>query len=329
MLLAPRTTSLTTTSRQISSHSHPTLSPTSTADSLPFKLPTRLHTTSNDSTKLTSSHSLTTTSSTTADSTPFSRSTPLQVTTSHTRHTTVGPSDDTTTQLVPTPRTQNTNDTLSSILGKCKEHRSESTQLHSAKKVKWAREWEYHTYHNDSFSPTTSPPTTFGYTTNLSITPPTEITISTKPTASNKSGESTSPPDGTPICTTSPLADIHTHVPWPKNIMEIIKSILATDTPQPSSPDFVFELTREAALKNFCILLRHKGSLANAIDSQRNSPVGYGSEFRPIDTLEPLLFLHPYWSKVKSLLTHGSIWPLQDTRGFQATLRSILAYVRR
>ena len=40
--------------------------------------------------------------------------------------------------------------------------------------------------------------------------------------------------------------------------------------------------------------------------------MGYGSEFRPVDILEPLLRLHPYWPKVKSLLTQGSIWPLHD-----------------
>jgi hypothetical protein len=40
------------------------------------------------------------------------------------------------------------------------------------------------------------------------------------------------------------------------------------------------------------------------------TPLGYGSEFRPISILEPLLHQHPYWEKFKTLLTLGSDWPL-------------------
>ena len=102
------------------------------------------------------------------------------------------------------------------------------------------------------------------------------------------------------------------HIPWPSNLILLVIQITNSTSPPPMPPDFSFELTREAAQKNFCILLQHKGDLGSAIHHQRHSPVGYGSEFRPINHLEPLLYLHPYWPKFKSLLTNGSSWPLQE-----------------
>jgi hypothetical protein len=39
--------------------------------------------------------------------------------------------------------------------------------------------------------------------------------------------------------------------------------------------------------------------------------LGYGSEFKPIETLEPIFENHPSWRRMKRILTHGSKWPLQ------------------
>ena len=68
----------------------------------------------------------------------------------------------------------------------------------------------------------------------------------------------------------------------------------------------------EAANKNF-ILLKRKfgGDLSEALLAQSDSPLGYGSEFKPIETLEPIFENHPSWKRMKRILTHGSKWPLQ------------------
>jgi hypothetical protein len=68
----------------------------------------------------------------------------------------------------------------------------------------------------------------------------------------------------------------------------------------------------EAANKNF-ILLKCKfgGDLSKALLAQSNSPLGYGSEFKPIKTLELIFKNHRSWSRMKRILTHGSKWPLQ------------------
>jgi hypothetical protein len=68
----------------------------------------------------------------------------------------------------------------------------------------------------------------------------------------------------------------------------------------------------EAANKNF-ILLKRKfgGDLSEALLAQSDSPLGYGSEFKPIETLEPIFENHPSWRRMKRILMHGSKWPLQ------------------
>jgi hypothetical protein len=68
----------------------------------------------------------------------------------------------------------------------------------------------------------------------------------------------------------------------------------------------------EAASKN-CILLTRKfgGDLSKALLAQSDLPLGYGSEFKPVETLELVFRIHPSWSQMKQVLTHGSKWPLQ------------------
>ena len=52
--------------------------------------------------------------------------------------------------------------------------------------------------------------------------------------------------------------------------------------------------------------------LAAAIEAQAESPVSYGSEFRPTSTLEQVFGLHPNWPRMKKLLEKGSDWPLDE-----------------
>jgi hypothetical protein len=69
----------------------------------------------------------------------------------------------------------------------------------------------------------------------------------------------------------------------------------------------------EAAEKNFLILTKkYGGNLKNALESQQESPLGMGSEFRPIETLESIYGNHPIWSRMVPILQQGSTWPLED-----------------
>ena len=45
---------------------------------------------------------------------------------------------------------------------------------------------------------------------------------------------------------------------------------------------------------------------------QSKSPMGYGSEFRPISTMEKVFGKHPVWPQMKEILENGSRWPLEE-----------------
>ncbi len=74
----------------------------------------------------------------------------------------------------------------------------------------------------------------------------------------------------------------------------------------PKKPLFCFEMTTEAAEKNFMVLKSHQFSLKKAIEAQAGSPVEYGSEFRKPEILKPLLGYHCLWPCMKNILLHGS-----------------------
>jgi hypothetical protein len=89
-------------------------------------------------------------------------------------------------------------------------------------------------------------------------------------------------------------------------MLQIIKQILESKSPCPTKPEFCFEMTLEAAEKNFLVLKHHSFDLGKAIKAQSNSPVGYGSEFRKHWILSPLLGNQPLWPQMKSILKNGS-----------------------
>ncbi len=69
----------------------------------------------------------------------------------------------------------------------------------------------------------------------------------------------------------------------------------------------------ESAKKTYIILMKkHKGNLQHALDANSSSPLGMGSEFWRIPTIEPLFWHHPIWPRMKQILTHGLHWPLDD-----------------
>ena len=90
-------------------------------------------------------------------------------------------------------------------------------------------------------------------------------------------------------------------------------SILQLPIQQPTKPEFSFELSMESAEKNFLILTKkYNGSLKAALEGQHESPLGMGSEFRPIEILETIYGNHPIWSRMEPILQQGSTWPLED-----------------
>jgi hypothetical protein len=101
---------------------------------------------------------------------------------------------------------------------------------------------------------------------------------------------------------------------WPPNskkLAEAIKRALEW-TPEPrTKPAFSFEMTDEAAEKNFELLKEHDFDLNKLLLRDPRSPLRPGSEFKPIQVLEPLFKGHPFWPCVNRSLLVGAKMPLE------------------
>lgn len=105
------------------------------------------------------------------------------------------------------------------------------------------------------------------------------------------------------------------------------ESIVASKPITPSKPPLVFEFSAAAARQNWETISAY-GSLDNLIRFHNRSTIGYGSEFRPTATLEPLLRQHKDWMKLKCMLDNGSKFPLtaMDEETASKDLREALQY---
>ena len=99
---------------------------------------------------------------------------------------------------------------------------------------------------------------------------------------------------------------------WSDDLIGAISRTICKPCLKPSDTEFKFELNKESAAKNLCILKKYGKDLGKAIEVQSKSPLGYGSEFRPTSTLENIFNSHPNWSRMKDILENRSNWPLED-----------------
>ena len=107
--------------------------------------------------------------------------------------------------------------------------------------------------------------------------------------------------------------------PW---FLPEIWNILAKNLQTPAKVPIKFELTKSAAENNMKVLKQHKNSVSNLIEQNQGSIISYGSEFRPVAHLEFLLMHHKNWLPLVTMLTRGSLWPLNpiaDTERLQKT----------
>ncbi len=91
-----------------------------------------------------------------------------------------------------------------------------------------------------------------------------------------------------------------------------IKEVISEESPALNKPEFAFELTREAALKNYLVLKKYNLHLGKALEAQKDTPLAYGSEFRTPAKLQKIFKDHPYWEHLEMILTNGSNWPLAE-----------------
>ncbi len=103
-----------------------------------------------------------------------------------------------------------------------------------------------------------------------------------------------------------------THADWPNNLIEIIKKVINVPCNTPTAPEFIFELSQTAASHNLDVLSKNQNDLSKALEANKSSPFGYGSEFRHPDKLQKIFGLHPLWPRMKQILIKGSKWLLDE-----------------
>jgi hypothetical protein len=91
----------------------------------------------------------------------------------------------------------------------------------------------------------------------------------------------------------------------PSSFLEAIKSICAHASKTPSKPPIIFELGVHAAAHNAELLRGFGYDLGKMIRAHSASTLGFGSEFRSVAELRPLLGRHPHFDKLTKLLTNG------------------------
>ena len=103
--------------------------------------------------------------------------------------------------------------------------------------------------------------------------------------------------------------DTSTHPQW---FMQAIRQVKAYQCRSLLPPLWRFSFDNDAAIHNAKILQRVDFDLHRAISMQAASSVAYGSEFKPVHVLEPLIGRHPLWSAFRSILEHGATYPLRN-----------------
>jgi hypothetical protein len=91
----------------------------------------------------------------------------------------------------------------------------------------------------------------------------------------------------------------------PSWFLNEVTSIANHDPPIPKAPPFCFQPTEEAARENALILAAADYNLAQVIEQHAETTIGYGSEFRSVAQLRPLLRRHPNFEALSQLITYG------------------------
>ena len=82
-------------------------------------------------------------------------------------------------------------------------------------------------------------------------------------------------------------------------------SVVNSDPPVPTRSPIVFENNDEAAKANGAVLAACGFDIQRLIDKHPDSTLGYGSEFRTVEQLKPLLGRHPNFGKWSQVLRFG------------------------
>jgi hypothetical protein len=91
----------------------------------------------------------------------------------------------------------------------------------------------------------------------------------------------------------------------PDQMLANIKAVADSPVKTPKPSKVHFRLSPDALDENSRILELHDFDLALLMDSEKDSTLDYGSEFRPLDQLELVIGNHPGFPELKNILSQG------------------------
>ena len=91
----------------------------------------------------------------------------------------------------------------------------------------------------------------------------------------------------------------------PNWFLEAVRGICSTTTKTPTKPPIIFEPGERAAAHNAELLRGFGYNLGRLIQAHSTTTLGFGSEFRTVMELRPLLGKHTHFEKLAELLTNG------------------------
>jgi hypothetical protein len=95
-------------------------------------------------------------------------------------------------------------------------------------------------------------------------------------------------------------------------LIQMISLIIKIPKKKPVNPPFNFDCNKSVAIHNWETIAKFGSFLENTLQSFKNSPIHYGSEFKPVCILAPILKHHKCWSRLKEMLSNGSTFSLEE-----------------
>ena len=115
----------------------------------------------------------------------------------------------------------------------------------------------------------------------------------------------------------------------PEWFLIALKNIAGTDPEVPGKAPIVFENTEEAAAANATLLKTVDFDIERLIRENATTTLGYGSEFRTVDQLRPLIGRHPHFSDLSKVLISGMPYVFERELDQVTKLRELRALLLR
>ena len=114
--------------------------------------------------------------------------------------------------------------------------------------------------------------------------------------------------------------------PW---FLECIKRICANESPTPTKSPIRFELSEQASAHNASVLEQVGFDVGRLIRENGSSTLGFGSEFRQVRELKPLLGKHPHFAQLAKVLTEGMHYVFDRDLGPAERQKEVVAMLAR